>query len=408
MTKISYESHFKSKRKDGRFVTSFAAFSEKMRNISPRLSLPKSLSLEGYNKWQNEVRAKYRELLRIPPVTLQEPPVLLKTEKREGYWAEKWEFYPDEYTAVPFIVLIPDEASSDNRVPGVLCLPGSFHSKEFISGEPLLEPQNCRFVKYPERNEMALYMVRNGMCAFVFDNIATAETGIATEDNADNWNCYSREHMVYGYLQSGICYPGMSVYNMLSFLQYIDSFDFVDRDRLAVSAHSLGTEAAMSLGVLCGEIKAVIFNDFLCNGRVRFASNTEFEVGKMDHDIGFWHTVPGLWEYFDFPDLCAAIAPKYIAFNEGGADESFDTVKRAYSLLDAEDRLQITHYPKYRNEEDRIYHGEVPRHGLDSESFYAWNYCDPRDHSFREEPAIRLLKKAFFKQKNEEKLNGEI
>ena len=65
------------------------------------------------------------------------PPVRLWREERDGYRLEKWEFYPDDYAAVPFLVLIPEGASAAHPVPGVLCLPGSNHSKESLAGEPL-------------------------------------------------------------------------------------------------------------------------------------------------------------------------------------------------------------------------------------------------------------------------------
>jgi hypothetical protein len=332
----------------------------------------------------------------MPEITFTEPPRRLSCEARDGYVVEKWEFYPDELTAVPFLVLIPDGARTDSPVPGVVCLPGSVHSKEFISGEPLLEPYNCRFEKFPERNRMALYMVKCGMVAFAFDNIATAEVGVpTTTPTADAYNYRSREELVYGYIQSGVCYPGMSTYMILSFLQYLDSFPFVDRTRLAVCAHSLGTEAAMALGVLSDDIRAVVFNDFLGNGRVRYSSVTESEEGNMQLGIGFWHTIPGLWEYFDFPDLCAAIAPKFIAFNEGGADECFEVVRRAYRALGAEDRMSVSHYPKYADEAARTHPGNVPRYGLTAEGYLEYNYCDALDHSFRSEPSIKLLKRAF-------------
>ncbi len=396
MGRISYKTHFESKRADGRHTASLAAFTERLRNLVPKLALPKELTPEVFYSWQGEVRKRYKELLCIPPIKRQEDPVRLYAEKRDGYSVEKWEFYPDEYTVVPFLVLIPDGASSNERVPGVICLPGSVHSKEFISDEPLLSPYNCRFEKFPERNRMAKYIVKNGMCAFVFDNPATAELGLPTSnETVDKWNYHSRTEMVYGYLQAGVSYPGMSVYNILSFIQYLPLFDFVDCERLAVSAHSLGTETAMSLGVLCDGIKAVIFNDFLNDDRVRFCATTESEEGNMGLGIGFWHTVPGSWEYFGFPDLCAAIAPKHIAFNEGGADEWFNTVRRAYTTLGVTDRLQISHYPKYSDENSRSYHDDLPRSGLSTAEYYAMSYCDPQDHSFREEPSISLLKKAF-------------
>jgi hypothetical protein len=119
------------------------------------------------------------------------------------------------------------------------------------------------------------------------------------------------------------------------------------------------------------------------------------EEGNMGLDCGNWHILPGLWEYFDFPDLCAAIAPKYLAFNEGGAEENLEIVRRAYQVFHAEERLQISHYPKYQSEETRTRHGKVPRYGLSGKEYLDWNYCDAPDHSFRQEPSIRLLKKAF-------------
>ena len=393
---LSYETHFKSNRPDGRFVCSLAAYMEKLRRTKPELALPDELTPEIYEAWRSKVKAKYRELLLIPEITRQPDPVKLSSVEHDTYTAEKWEFYPDEYEAVPFLVLKPHTATDKNKVPGVICLPGSDHSKEFISGEPLLDSPNCRFKKYEDRNEMALYMVKNGMTAFAFDNVATAEVDVLISDEeAERCNYQSRSDLVYGYIHGGYCYPGMTTYHMLSFMQYLPMFDYVDRDKLAVSAHSLGTEGAMALGVLCDDIKAVVFNDYLHSDRDRFSSVTEVEDGTRGLSPGNWHLIPGFMRYFDFPDLCAAIAPKYIAFNEGGADEYFEKVKRAYSLLNAEDKLQITHYPKYADEKSRTNQGEVPKYGLTPRTYQEWCYCDAPDHSYRETPSINLLKKCF-------------
>lgn len=396
MGRLSYEAHFKSGREDGRFVNSLAGFMEMIRRTRPQLALPEDISAESYPAWRKQVVTKYRELLHIPQLTRGEAPKRLSREARDGYTVEKWEHYPDEYTAVPFLVLIPDGASREAPVPGVICVPGSVHSKEFLSGEELLDPPNCRYVGFPERNEMAKYIVKNGMAAFVFDHVATCERGIPTSSpNVDGFNYHSRAQMIHGYLQAGLSYLGVTVYHMLSFMQYLSDFDFLDTERLGVSAHSLGTECAMALGVLCDEIKAIVFNDFLHSDRVRFCSRTELEEGRMGLDPGCWHIVPGLWEYFDFPDLCAAFAPKFVTFNEGGAEECFEVVRRAYDALGVPERLSVNHYPKYRDECSRDKHGTVPRYGLDIDGYFEWNYCDAPDHSYREEPSILLLRRAF-------------
>ena len=393
MGKISYETHFKSHRPDGRLTVSIAAFREKLVNSKPKLSLPENLTEESFEKWRGEVKAKYRELLRMPEIVAQPRPVKLSSEKREGYRIEKWEFYPDEYTAEPFLVLIPDEASPENKVPGVMCLLGSTHPKELVAGEPYKEKYFIGHADNDE-NKMALHIVKNGMVAFVFDNLGIGELCPTTENN--DLPGYLRTEMVYGYLQAGVCYPGMATWVIMSFMQHLSEFDFVDKDRLAVSAHSLGTEPAMALGVLCDNVKAIVFNDFLHNDQVRFCANTEFPEGDKSLDIGSWHVIPGWWEWFDFPDLCAAIAPKYLAFNEGGADEWFEVVERAYKLFGAEEKLQITHYPMYQDENVRKNHGKVPRYGLSFEEYRRdWCYCDAPNHYFKASPSIALLKKVF-------------
>lgn len=396
MAKISYETHFKSTRPDGRHVSSLAAYMEKLRHMQPKLSLPKTLTVEEYEVWREKVKIKYRELLHMPEFTKQPKPIKLSSVKRDTYTVEKWELYPDDYEAVPFLVLIPDGASTQNKVPGVICIPGSTQSKEMLSGEPMLDPPNCQFVKFPERNQMARYMVKNGMVAFAFDNVAIAERGLpVTDHERDIYNSYSRSQLCHGYLHGGFSYPGMSTFHILCLLQNMDVFEYVDRDRLAVSGHSLGTEPAMALGVLCDDIKAVIFNDFLHNDRIRFAATTESEEGNMNLKIGNWHIIPGYMQYFDFPDLCAAIAPKHLAFNEGGGIQYFKTVKRAYELLGVGDNLQITHYPIFSSGEKTIYEGDIPLYGLTHDEHFELTNCYPPDHSFREEPSIRLLKKCF-------------
>ena len=216
---ISYDKQFKSNREDGRFYSSWAAHMEMLRNITPKLSVPHDLTKEEFFKWQSAVKEKLRELLLLPEFTKQPSPKKLSSIKRDTYTVEKWEFYPDEYTAVPFLILIPDSASEKNPLPGVMCLPGSAHSKELLAGEPLLEHPVCRVVSYPERNAMAQYVVKNGMVAFAFDNPETAETALEMGGPCGK----SRVQLCYGYIQSGMCYPGVSVFQKLCLMKFIKS-----------------------------------------------------------------------------------------------------------------------------------------------------------------------------------------
>ena len=104
--------------------------------------------------------------------------------------------------------------------------------------------------------------------------------------------------------------------------------------------------------------------------------------------------MPGIWQYFAFPDLLAALAPKYLALNEGGAEEWLDKVRASYANAEADDHLSIGSYPKFENVPPQK--GAVPLFGLSEKELYEdWCHVDAPDHSFRPAPSMRLLEKAF-------------
>ena len=354
------------------------------------------------DNWEGEehhryIKEKIKELLCMPEVTPQPAPKLLSTVQRDGYRVEKWELYPDDFTAVPFLALIPDSASEKNRMPGILCLPGSNHSKEFVAGEELLDHPNCQVVSWPERNQMGKIMAQNGMAAFVFDNPATGECSVLGDPAFGETQFDSRVHMTAGYLRVGLNYVGMSVFQKLRALEFIRSLPYIDVDKLAISAHSLGTEPAMMLGLLCDDIKAIIHTDALNNRLIRFAAITEEPENKMVQDIGNWHIIPGMLSYFDYADLCAAYAPNYLALTEGGGEEPVGRVVNAYKMMGAENNLIVTYYPEYSDIAKRESHGLMPDHGISVPEYYHYNNIAPEDHSFRREPSLELLRRCFGK-----------
>ena len=63
---LSYNTHFASKRPDGRLASSLAAHMEQMRRTKPLLALPEEISPEEFPVWKNKVCEKIRELLLLP------------------------------------------------------------------------------------------------------------------------------------------------------------------------------------------------------------------------------------------------------------------------------------------------------------------------------------------------------
>jgi hypothetical protein len=403
---ITYEAHFASKRPDGRYSSTLAAFMAQLRDLQPALALPQELNEETFSRWQEAVKETLRQQLAMPQPTPQPAPVKLSEVQRDGYRVEKWEFYPDDYSAVPFLVMIPDTADENHKVPGVMCYLGSAANKEFACQEPEDAHPNREGGKYPERNRMGLYMVQNGMAAFVFENPGTAETSVLTPPEVGKTQMYTRTVLCHGLLDAGMNYVGLTVFQRLQFLKWLDCFPFVDQTKLGISAHSLGTEAAIAVGLLDDRIRAIVFNDFLHDDRRRYVAITEQAEPtrrSLSQDIGNWHILPGKMSTYGYQDLCAAFAPRYLSLNEGGSYEMVETVRRAYAFCGAEDRFRVNYYPAFTDPESRTKNEAMPLYGLTSPEYYKdYSYVIVSDHSFRKDAALTLLKKALFNESTKE------
>lgn len=381
-------------REDGRTSVSLASWMEYLRRSVPLLTLPKELTQESFASWRAKVREKLEMLLSMPEETNQPAPVRLSSVQRNGYRTEKWEFYPYDTAAVPVLMEIPDTATPENPAPLVFCFPGAIHNKEFVAGEPLLDHPAAKFEKYPERNRMGLYMAQNGMVSVTLDPISIAETAFRGEEG--DHGCRCQREMTYGLLEYGWSYPGLSVFQALCFMRFCKTLPFVDASRIGLAAHSLGTETALPLAVICDDIKVLVFNDFLCDQRRRYTSITETDASFSGKGSELPHILPGKFRYFCYPDLCAAVAPAYLALNEGGTEEDLCKVRRAYEALGIPERLSISYYPRYASPESRPHPEEsLPAHGLSPETFFEYTCTDAPDHSFRREPSLAILKKCF-------------
>ena len=392
--KYSYETHYRPQRADGRITSAYAAQMELWRRQRPLFSALKNPSKEEYLSWQRQIRAKAVELLAMPPKTEQPDPILLDTVQREGYRVEKWEFYPDDVSAVPVLVLIPDSATAESPAPLVLCFSGSFGNKEYLAEEPLLPGKACFIDHYPERNRMGKYYAQNGMVAVCFDHLGMGERALDPDEPGCGW--HSRTAASFAYMLDGYSYTGIMAFQAFCFLDFMKKQPYADAKRIATSGHSLGTETAIYMATVSDEISAVVFNDLIGSSRDRQAALTEHE--KPDDMLslcGNYHMVPGTGRYFSLKDLCAAMAPRPLACNEGGSDEHIAEIRAAYAAMGAEENFQLTHYPKFTDPAARKHHGDVPLYGLSHETYFDYTNTDAPDHSFREVPSVAFLKKHF-------------
>jgi hypothetical protein len=382
---------YHTSRKDGRFLSTMGFCHNFIETHKPKLAFDPDHPPVDWQEWQSALRSRLRTLMCFPEVKDQPEPVRISSEARSGYRLERWEAYPEPGSVVPFLVLIPDEIDETRPGPGVLCFSGSASSKELLAGEPeldLLQPEN----KHPKANQMGLHYVRAGMVAIIVENPGTAELD---EPPLDGKHVNTgRDKLCGELLMFGRHYLGLSVFQKLHILDWVKELKFVDTERIALSGHSLGTEPAMLMAVLDPGVKALVFNDFLCRNRTRYVT-AEKPDSAWHHNNPLWHIVPGMLEWFDFPDLLSAFAPRPLIITEGGAAADLHMLQKVYSLRDAQDAYEFFYYPKYQDESSRLHDFEPIPKGLSIEEWFEYVNVDVPNHCFKSDLAVPFLKKHF-------------
>ena len=250
-----------SSRSDQRHVSSRGIVQTMLEKLRPACEFSPDMAPKDFPAWREKVRKAMQQLMKFPPQADIPAPVLVKTVPREHYRVEKWEAYPFPGAAVPFLVLLPNNASDKNPVPVLFCIPGSDQTKEELAGEtsPDLDQPS---VQQPGNNAMAFHYVRQGWAAIVVDNAGTGEEGDA--EHAAGRSSHDYENLARFLLEMDWSWLGYTSYADQCILDWVKTRPWAQKNHIILSGFSLGTEPMMVLGSLNPDIFAFVYNDFLC------------------------------------------------------------------------------------------------------------------------------------------------
>src|SRR5699024_7881506 len=147
------------------------------------------------------------------------------------------------------------------RSSACLCIPGTGGTKENLAGESFINKKIGSSYHFLEKNKMAKHYAKMGIIAVAADNPGSGEQAdLANVTGKSSW-----EHNIIAkkLLESGWSYLGYSTFVKMKIIEWMKNYPKIDRSKLIVSGHSLGTEPLMTLGVLDPEIYAFVFNDYL-------------------------------------------------------------------------------------------------------------------------------------------------
>lgn len=371
---------FASGRDDGRFIQTAGFVHRHFLELKPHLAFHPGMSRNQMMSWQQAVRAKLLELMCFPEVPPQPAHKRISGQQREGYRLERWEAYPEPYSVVPYFLLIPDGVSQQSPAPAVLCFPGSTGSKELLAGEPETDNPSAADYSNWSDNRMAYHYARRGLVALAVDSTAMNELASPLRERTAMSMCA---------LWMGRCYEAISVFQKACLLQWIASQPYVDAKRIATSGHSLGAKPADILGVLYPDmVQAVVHNDFVCHWQER-------AVAENLDAPGAWQIVPGIFQWFDYTDLEASLAPRPLLFTEGGRPNQIARIRKAYAILGAVDAVEVFHHEKYSDRASRRLDNAKLPVGISAEQYFDYAYVDVSDHRFRPNRAVPWLAKVF-------------
>jgi len=378
-----------SSRNDQRHVSSRGIVQAMLEKIRPACEFSPDMAPENFPAWREKVRESMKRLMKFPPHANLPAPVLVKTVQRDHYRVEKWEAYPLPNAAVPFLVLLPDNASDKNPVPVLFCIPGSDQTKEELAGETSPELDQPA-VPQPGSNAMALHYVKQGWAAVVVDNAGTGEEGDA--EHAAGRSSHDYENLARFLLEMDWSWLGYTSYADQCILDWVKTRPWAQKKRIILSGFSLGTEPMMVLGVLNPDIFAFVYNDFLCRTLERAKIMTmPNSRGVRSAPNSIRHLIPGFWKQFDFPDIVASLAPRPVICTEGGLDRDFQLISTAYRMTGAPEHFQYHHQPRFAAPAQRWHGSHLPA-GLDREAFFRFANVDPRNHFFKKDLVIPWLK----------------
>ena len=366
---------FESARPDGRLLTTAGFLHAYVKANRPELAFDPSIGAERLASWQARVREKLHDIMRFPDPAEQPQPQHLWTEQRAGYRLEKWEAYPEPFSVVPFLALVPKGVSAEHPAPGVLCFPGSTSSKETLAGEPELDPD--RPVRpHWERNRMAMHYAQAGLVAVAVDNPGIGEC-------SDPLTPERHEISVNG-IWAGRHYEGLSAFQKVPIYHWLRGRPYVDPERIAASGHSLGAKPALILAVLQPEVAALVWNDFCAGWRGR-------AIAQNLQRISIHQYVPDFLRWFDYTDLLASLAPRPLLITEGGRTRDIEAVREAYRMLNAEASMEVEYYPKYAEPRGRPLDDIDMPEGIDTETYFRYANVDAPNHCFKENIAVPWL-----------------
>jgi dienelactone hydrolase len=290
-----------------------------------------------HQRWQRLAREKLFDLLHYRPTPVS-PKVHLRARKEHaGFIEEDLTFLTTQYSRVPAHLLIPRDRRPP--FPGVIVLHD--HGGFYMWGrEKVVEAENAHPIltqfkqRYYSGRSICNELVHQGYAVIAIDMFYWGERRYVLPDDPLAWrerppgitaqqvaefnarSAQNEQLIARSLLTAGVTWPGVMLWDDLRTLDYFASRPEVDRNRIGCIGLSVGGYRSFMLAALDVRIKAAVDICWM----TAFASQIKQHVTNT---MGVTFVIPGMYRYFDLPDLSALIAPRALMVQMGSRDRLF-------------------------------------------------------------------------------------
>ncbi len=303
-----------------------------LKNAKERLTYPMSwLSgrFKSFREWKKRGRELFRATWMNGPNAAAFNSIVIDEEDRGSYVAQKVVLSITEDSRILSYLLKP---KGEGRFPAVLLLHD--HGGRFdIGKEKVIRPFHVdeAIMKSSEEWAQQLYdgrtigdeLAARGYVCFAIDAFHWGDRG--------GGGRMAQQAIAANLFHLGMSFAGLIALEDFCSAKFLASLDFVDRHRIAAMGLSMGAFRTWQLAAISDDIKAGVAICWMAtnNGLMKYFNNqTEgYSAFAMCH--------PGMFQYFDYPDVASLACPKPMLFYNGEQDHLFPViaVKEAYEKM---------------------------------------------------------------------------
>lgn len=284
-------------------------FNKKAKDWTPLLSFRGS-SLAEFEDWQAKASEKFFELLGDFPEPVDPEPEIIYSIEEDGIIREKVIFDSEDEMSVPCVVLRPTDMQADGTGAAILCSHGHGpYGKEPVAGNKSSAALRGQIEAH--RYNYGEIMARAGYLTLSPDLRVFGE-------RADGGDPYpGRDRCNVQFLRGamwGVYTLMLNIWDMKCCVDYLQTRAEVDPERIGMMGLSQGGTMTTFATAAEPRIKCADIIGYLIPWE-RLAINRANWCGSQ--------MVPGIYKWFDVPDIAGLIAPRPLLIEMGVQDSGF-------------------------------------------------------------------------------------